>query len=70
MRLRANIRNQKNFFKFFLKIGCHFGFQFQIGEGVKKTTPKRSASLRCILTIEYTGTKDFISDDSPKEGTP
>lgn len=35
-----------------------------------ETTPNRSASLRCILTTEYTGAKDFISDDSPKVGTP
>ena len=26
----------KNFSRFFLKTWCHFGFQFQIGEGVKK----------------------------------
>lgn len=60
----------KNFLKRFqnrVPKGC---LSVGTSEGVKKTTPKRSATLRCILTTEYTGTKDFISDDSPKVGTP
>ena len=33
---KSKNQKSKKFFKFFLKTGCHFGFQFQIGEGVKK----------------------------------
>lgn len=41
---------------------------FLIGEGVKFQTGV--SSLRRTLKIEYTGTKDVSSDDSPKVGTP
>lgn len=43
--------------------------QWEQVKGIE-TTPNRSAALCCILTTEYTGAKDFISDDSPKVGTP